>query len=286
MVWFSVRAAFRPVEALSIHADRIAASSNEESPWQLPVEATTSEIQHLIERLNSLLGRVYESRRHERVFLEDASHDLRTPIAVARAELDLAHAGTREPATRAALASAIEELDRLDRLSADLLILAKMRAGPNRVMERVQLGQLVRTTAARLTRSPGARDVAVTVGGSGTAFGDASTLERAFSNVLRNAVRHASHRVDVSIDETDGACLVRIHDDGAGFPPALLDSATERFARHEERSEGTGLGLSIASAIVAGHGGELMLENSPDGGAVVVMLLPGEPASSPDGVVR
>jgi signal transduction histidine kinase len=273
VVWFSVRSAFRPVEALSIHADRIA-SSTDDSSWQLPVEATTSEIQHLIERLNSLLGRVHASRMHERVFLEDASHDLRTPIAVARAELDLARASTLEPATRIALESAIEELDRLDRLSADLLILAKMRAGPSRTTEQVHLGRLVRTTAARLTRDPGARDITVTVSGAGTGLGDPVTLERAVSNVLRNAMRHAAAVVEISIEETTDRCVIRIHDDGAGFPAELLDSATERFARYDERGEGTGLGLSIASAIMTAHGGELVLENAADGGAVVMMSIP------------
>ena len=285
VVWFSVRSAFRPVEALSIHADRIA-SSIDESSWQLPIQASTSEIQHLIERLNSLLARVHESQTHERMFLEDASHDLRTPIAVVRAELDLAHAGTREPETRDALASAIEELDRLDRLSADLLILAKMRAGPSRTMESVHLGRLVRTTAARLTRDPRARELTVTVSGAATAMGDSTTLERAVSNVLRNAMRHAAHRIDVSIDDSDDGCLIRIQDDGAGFPPGLLVSATERFARHDERSEGTGLGLSIASAIVTAHGGELALDNAPDGGAVVNIALPAARRGEPDNALR
>ena len=100
-------------------------------------------------------------------------------------------------------------------------------------------------------------------------------MERAVANLLRNAMRHAANRVEASIDETDEGCVVRICDDGAGFPPALLNSATERFARHDDRSEGTGLGLSIASAIVAAHGGELVLENAVTGGAVVVMKLPG-----------
>lgn len=281
VVWFSVRSAFQPVEALSIHADRIA-SSTDESSWQLPVQATTSEIQHLIERLNSLLSRVHASQMHERMFLEDASHDLRTPIAVARAELDLAHASTLESATRVALESAIEELDRLDRLSADLLILAKMRAGPSRTMERIHIGRLVRTTAARLTRDPGERDITVTVSGAGTSLGDSVALERAVSNVLRNAMRHAAGLVEVSIDDTPDRCFIRIHDDGAGFPPELLDSVTERFARYDERGEGTGLGLSIASAIMIAHGGELVLENAADGGAAVTMALPVARRGAPD----
>ncbi len=141
------------------------------------------------------------------------------------------------------------------RRSADLLILARMRAGPNRGMDCVQVGRVVRTTAAGLTRGPGARDVTVTVSGNGTTLGDSATSERAFSNVLRDAMRHAAHRVEVAIDEQIGeGCVIRTHDDGAGFPPALPTSATERFARHDEHNEGTGLGLSIASAIVTAHG--------------------------------
>ncbi len=278
-VFLSVQSALRPVEGLAAKADQIAASADA-TVWALDVTATTSEIGHLVERLDSLLRRVHESHERERSFLEDASHDLRTPIAVARAELDLAESTTAETGTRDSLLSAIEELDRLDRLTADLLILAKVRATPTREREVVHLGRLVRSTAARMVRNLRTDRVTVTVNGNGTAIGDPSTLERAIDNVVVNAIRHAERLVDISISaQTGGMVSITVDDDGPGFPPDLLSSATERFTSAEGRGDGTGLGLAIAEAIVSGHGGSLVLENRSDGGGVVTLYLPGEMAS-------
>lgn len=278
-VFLAVQSALRPVDALAGKADEIAASSHA-TGWSLDVTATTSEIGHLIERLDSLLRRVHESQERERSFLEDASHDLRTPIAVARAELDLAESTTMERGTRDSLLSAIEELDRLDRLAADLLILAKVRATPTREREIVHLGRLVRSTAARMVRNRQTDHVTVTVDGNGTAIGDPSTLERAIDNVVVNAIRHAAELVDISIaSQGEGLVSVTIRDDGPGFPPELLSSATERFTSAEGRGEGTGLGLAIAEAIVRGHGGWLRLDNAIGGGGVVTLALPGEVSS-------
>lgn len=279
-VWISVKSAFRPVEALSNHADRIAHSGDTDS-WKLDVEAATSEIQQLIDRLNSLLTRVHESQEHERAFLEDASHDLRTPIAVARAEIDLATSNTHEPETRMALISAIEELDRLDRLSADLLILAKMRSHPTPSRDIVHLGRLVRNTAGRMTRQGDGKGVTITVSGTAQCVGDEATVERALDNLIRNAIRHAATSVEVSIDSAGDSTIVTISDDGSGFPKEMLTSATDRFTRGEDRGEGTGLGLSIASAIVRAHGGSMTLGNRALGGAVVTIHIPSEKQAEP-----
>lgn len=272
-VWLSVRSALRPVENLAEEADRVASKANTDT-WALENLATTAEIDHLIERLNSLLRHVHESQENERAFLEDASHDLRTPIAVARAELDLARSTTSEETIREALSSSIEELDRLDRLAADLLILAKMRAKPTRAVESVHVGHLVRKTTARLMRDPGQTDLTVTVEGNAETRGDPFMLERALDNVLSNAIKHASRRVDVEVAESERTVSIRITDDGPGFAQALLPSAAKRFAREANHGEGTGLGLSIAQAIAESHGGSLRFDNRPDGGAEVVIYLP------------
>lgn len=272
-VWTSVRSALRPVETLAMEADRVA-SAPESTNWAVTNVATTAEIHQLIERLNSLVGRVHESRERERTFLEDASHDLRTPIAVARAELDLARGRTFEPETTQALDSAIEELDRLDRLAADLLILARMRVQPDRSVEEVHLGHLVRRAAARLVRGPGRQHLNVTVEGQAEVKGDPLTLDRAIDNVLTNAFRHASATVAIDIGYSRGEACIRICDDGPGFPKPMLERATERFTRDPGNVEGTGLGLAITAAIVEAHGGILECANRPEGGAIVTLHLP------------
>jgi signal transduction histidine kinase len=261
------------VETLAKEADRVA-SAPESADWAVANVATTAEIHRLIERLNSLVSRVHESRERERTFLEDASHDLRTPIAVARAELDLARSRTFEPQTRQALDSAIEELDRLDRLAADLLILARMRVQPDRPVEEVHLGHLVRRAAARLVRGPGRQQLSVTVEGQAEVQGDPLTLDRAIDNVLTNAFRHASASVAIDITHFQGEAFIRVCDDGPGFPEPMLESATERFTRDPGNVEGTGLGLAITAAIVEAHGGVLECANRPEGGAIVELHLP------------
>lgn len=272
-VWISVRSALRPVEHLADEADQLASNMSTES-WALENQATTEEIDHLVRRLNSLLLRVHESQENERAFLEDASHDLRTPIAVARAELDLASSTTSEKKTRAALESAIEELDRLDRLAADLLILARMRAQPTRAVETVHIGHLVRQTAARKMRDPHHRELGMTVEGSADARGDPFMLERAIDNVLSNAIRHAAAQVQVAVDTFDEITSIRVSDDGPGFTQALVSSAAQRFTRDSNHGEGAGLGLAIAAAIAEAHGGSISLGNRPDGGAEVTLRLP------------
>jgi two-component system OmpR family sensor kinase len=272
-VWLSVRSAMRPVEDLANEAGRVASSANTKT-WALENLATTAEIDHLIERLNSLLSRVHESQENERAFLEDASHDLRTPIAVARAELDLARSTTSEETTRQALESSIEELDRLDRLSADLLILARMRARPTGAVENIHVGHLVRKTAARFMRDPLHRDLRLTVEGNAETLGDPFMVERAIDNVLSNAIKHASERVEIEVGTSGGMVSIRVSDDGPGFPDGLLSSAAKRFERETSHAEGTGLGLSIAAAITEAHGGSLRFSNRPDGGAEVVLSLP------------
>lgn len=272
-VWVSVRSALQPVEHLADEADQLASNVGSEI-WALENKATTEEIDHLVRRLNSLLFRVHESQENERAFLEDASHDLRTPIAVARAELDLANSTTSEAQTREALESAIEELDRLDRLAADLLILARMRAQPTRAEEMVHVGRLVRQTAARKMRDPHHRELEVAVEGSADARGDPFMLERAIDNVLSNAVRHATRQVHVEIDESDETAFIRVADDGPGFTRNLISSAAQRFTRDSNHGEGAGLGLSIAAAIAEAHGGAITLGNRPEGGAEVTLSLP------------
>lgn len=272
-VWLSVRSALAPVELLADEADS-AAAAVEPVKMRLSTSARTAEIAHLIDRLNSLLSRIYESQEHERAFLEDASHDLRTPIAIARAELDLAMTITSDDNTRDALGSAIEELDRLDKLTADLLILARMRATPTRAVEQIHLGHLVRKAAARMMRDPHGPRLQLTVDGNADVRGDPLTLERAIDNIISNAMKHAKDKIEIEVDEQDGLGSISVRDDGPGFSEELLASAAKRFSRDPGLGEGTGLGLSIASAIAEAHGGSLEVGNRVGGGARVTLRLP------------
>ena len=111
--------------------------------------------------------------------------------------------------------------------------------------------------------------------GTASTIGDENSLERAFRNIVANAVASCHDDVEVSLSETDGEASIVIADDGPGFPAEMTGSSFPRFATGRgRRNGGTGLGLAIASAIVAAHGGELLAENRESGGARVTVRLP------------
>jgi signal transduction histidine kinase len=116
--------------------------------------------------------------------------------------------------------------------------------------------------------------VAVDVTGSAEVRGDEEAIERAVLNLVENAANHASHRVDVTVSSDGDRAVVAVRDDGAGFPPELLDQAAGRFVRGSDVARGAGLGLAIVDAIAAAHGGGIAIENRPGGGAEVQLRLP------------
>ena len=276
--WLVAGAALRPVRRMTEEA---AAVSPEARGRRLAELRGDDEIAQLGRTLNAMLARIEASVERERAFLDDASHELRTPIAILRAELELGllSAGDRA-ATEAALASAIEEADRLTLLADDLLVLA--RAGhidqaPHR-REPVDLAGVVERVRDRLAGTAGPQ---VEVSGSAPRCAvDPVSFEQAVVNLVVNARRHAAGRVLVDLaGPTGGLVEVTVADDGPGFPPSLLPRAFDRFSRAEaargRRDGGTGLGLAIVDAVARAHGGSVEATNGPPlGGAVVRLRLP------------
>jgi two-component system, OmpR family, sensor kinase len=273
--WFLAGAALKPVRDLVEEADEISAVAARGHRRRLSVPETGEELADLARHLNELLARIEAALEHERAFLDDASHDLRTPISIVRSELELARMQTDEDSEVAgALDSALEEVDRLDRLAVNLLVLARTRsAGPPRP-EPVELGELSRRAAQTVARSRDGDSVPVEVTGSAQVRGDEDAIERAVLNLVENAARHADRRVDVAVSSDDDHAVVAVSDDGPGFPPELVGQAAGRFVRGTGDEHGVGLGLAIVDAIAVAHGGDIEIENRPDGGAEVQLRLP------------
>jgi two-component system OmpR family sensor kinase len=273
--WFLAGAALKPVRDLVEEADEISAVATRGPGQRLSVPETGEELADLARHLNELLARIEAAVEHERAFLDDASHDLRTPISIVRSELELARMQTEEETELAqALDSALEEVDRLDRLAVNLLVLARTRsAGPPRP-ETVELGALSRRAAQTVARSRDGEAVPVEVTGSAQVRGDEDAIERAVLNLVENAARHADRRVDVDVSSDGDQAVVAVRDDGPGFPAELVGRAAGRFVRGEGDEHGAGLGLAIVDAIAAAHGGDIEIENRPDGGAEVQLRLP------------
>jgi two-component system, OmpR family, sensor kinase len=274
--WLVMRAALRPVDELTREAEAIASFETDRA---LPAVPGDDEIARLAATLDRMLGRLTVAFRRERAFVDDASHELRTPIAVLRGEIELALLASGESDERErSLRAALGEAERLSRLAEDLLLLARERAGSLVLRtEPVDLLTLVASEADRLGPTLG---LSIRVSGTpAVVLGDPDRLRQVVTNLLDNSATAGAGTVSMTGSVHRGAVTLEIADDGPGFPPAVLGSAFERFVRGDEARtrgrSGAGLGLSIVRAVVTAHGGTIEAGNgAPLGGAVVTLRLP------------
>ncbi len=274
--WLVVRAALRPVDVLTREA---AAISSVEADRPLPGVPGDDEIARLARTLDDMLARLRVSFTRERAFVDDASHELRSPIAVLRAEMELALSAIDEPdEVERSLRAALAEAERLSRLADDLLLLARERAGMLLVRrEPVDLLDLVATQARRLESVLGLR---IQVSGEPAVVqGDPDRLGQLLANTVHNSAAAGAAVVRVGVERERDVVRLDVADDGPGFPLSVRDSAFERFVRGDHArtpgSAGAGLGLAIVRAVVAAHGGTVEARNGdPLGGAVVTVRLP------------
>jgi two-component system, OmpR family, sensor kinase len=269
--------ALRPVEAMRREAAEI---SGDAAGRRLPLPRARDELRRLGETLNGMLERLQESLARERRFVADASHELRTPLALLQTELELALRHKRTPGElEEALHSAKDEVDRLARLAEDLLVLARLDEGqlPLRI-EQVSAPDLLDAVARRFDGRATAEGRRLAVEADAISLeGDRLRLEQALGNLVDNALRYGAGTVRLEAARHDGDVELRVADEGEGFAPELLPVAFDRFTRRDEaRSDGAaGLGLAIVDAVAQAHGGRTRVEIAPDGGAVVVLALPG-----------
>ncbi|HEY3960660.1 MAG TPA: HAMP domain-containing sensor histidine kinase [Solirubrobacteraceae bacterium] len=229
-----------------------------------------------------MLDRLGESLAHERRFVADASHELLTPLAILKAEVDLALSQQR-PASelQASLASVSEETDRLIQLAEDLLTIAQTEQGelPVRLARtdiEETLSAIGRRFAQRAAASGRALEVSVEPGLSARV--DRLRLDQALGNLIDNALRYGSGTVQLTAANSPGAIEIHVKDNGGGFAADFLARAFERFSRADagQRDRGSGLGLSIVDAIARAHHGEAHARNRDGGGADVWLVLPAQ----------
>ena len=281
-----VRSALRPVDALTREA---ASVSDADLDRRLPVGAADDEVARLSQTLNAMLDRIAVGVRRERAFVDDASHELRTPVAVLQGELELALSALDEPAeVETSVRAAHAEALRLRRMSEDLLVLARERAGTLvQSAGPVDLGDVARSTAARLAGTVDAELRVVAPQDGPRVRGDAARLEQAVANLVQNAWAAGARRVEVRASGGPGEAVLEVADDGPGFAPGTETSVFERFARGDEartRTTGAGLGLSIVAAVARGHGGRALAgRDDALGGARVTLRLPVRESSSAPG---
>jgi two-component system, OmpR family, sensor kinase len=271
-------AGLRPVEAMRRRAREI---SLEQPGERLPLPAARDEVHRLGETLNEMLDRLRRSFERERRFVADAGHELRTPVAVIRAELEaMMRAGGHDPEVREALVAALEECDHLEQIAEDLLVVARAAEGELPLRRApLEVGPLLDGVRARFEdrARERRREIGVDVTGGLRVEADELRLRQALGNLVDNALRHGDGRIELRSrrSDTDGGVELEVSDGGPGFAPELAGRAFERFARGDAARTrgGTGLGLAIVRAIAEAHGGRAeIVDGAP--GATVRLWLP------------
>lgn len=276
LVWWLVGRTLRPVEEIRKKVEEIGGTHLDR---RVPEPVTADEVGRLARTMNQMLGRIEAATEQQRRFVADAAHELRSPLARLRSELevDMAHPGTADAGQT--LQSLHEEVVGLQRLVEDLLLLARSDVGADAqaaTWEAVDLDDIVTEEAMRI------RSAGVTVDTSGVSAaqvrGDGLQLARAVRNLAENAARHAESRVAFELGELDGHAVLAVSDDGEGIPDEMRETVFGRFTRLDDArssdSGGAGLGLAITREIVRHHGGDVAVDPESEAGARFVLRIP------------
>jgi signal transduction histidine kinase len=283
--WLVVGSTLRPIAALRRGAQMVTATGKAR---ELPVPEARDEVRTLAITLNDMLARLDSAQRRQRSLVSDTAHELRSPIASIRAQLEVALDHPAQQDWNQTGRDVLADTLRLSRLAEDLLVLARLdeyqpRTGAGRP---VDLAVLITEEAERST---GGR-VPVTARATGRCVvtGEVEALRRLLRNLIENALRYAKSGVEVSARREAGDAVLTVSDDGPGIPAADRERAFDRFvrlddarSRDETGTGGAGLGLAIVRAIARTHGGSAHLEDATPGLRAVVRLpaAPDQPAS-------
>jgi signal transduction histidine kinase len=268
LCWFAVDRTLRPVDQVRRRAEAISYANLDE---RLPVPATGDEIERLTRTLNDMLHRLAAAMRRQREFVSDTAHELRTPLATIRTELEVALAHDDADGWRMTATQLLSDHRRVEHLAHDLLTLARLDESTTQHRDEVQLDEVVAAETTMLDDD--AVDLAAV-----TVHGDIAALARAMRNLVDNACRHAASRVEVRLVANGDYAILWVDDDGPGIPETQRDRVFERFSRLDEaRSRdagGSGIGLAIVRRVADVHGGTVDIADAPIGGARFELRLP------------
>jgi len=277
--WFLAKRSFRPMDLMIREAKQITAAYLK---GRLPRTASGDELDRLAETLNEMMDRIESSTRAIQDFSSDISHELKTPLAIIRGEIDLALRRERSAEALIETLKVIgEEVNELIRLVDDLMLLVRSDARRLRIeKKKISLQTILQQVAARFQERAQAKKIVFSSEYLKDAWieGDDVYLKRLFSNLLDNALKFTpeSGRVSVKLDCSNRAARVEISDSGVGIEPELQSKVFARFYRADgARSyEGVGLGLNIAKAICDAHGAAIQLLSRPGQGTRVLLQFP------------
>lgn len=285
LLWVVIGRTLGPVEAIRRRADVITAADLSE---RVPEPDRLDEIGRLARTINAMLERLEVGVREQRRFLADAAHELRSPVASLRAQLETREHVDGDLRSDNDTAGLLADTLRMGALVEQLLLLARSDADAlDHVRAVVDLDDTVDKV---LTVEPFEQlrpDVAIDVWRVSPVkvVGDPFLLEQVVRNLLDNAVRHATARVDVTLSRVGAEAVLAVDDDGPGIPPARRAEVLRRFARLDDARDrdqgGTGLGLAIVDDVVRAHDGRVEILDSPLGGARLQVSLPADRQEAP-----
>lgn len=285
--------AMRPISALTATARQVADTGDPSR--HVPVPKVGDEVGELAMTLEQMLRSLEAARaereqamRQQREFLADASHELRTPLTSIIANLELLQASLRDlgqDGDRAIADSALRSSQRMSRLVADLLLLARADAGRTSKRVPCDLAEVALHAAAEAAPTLGERMLQVADGSPLWIEGNADELHRLVLNLLDNAALHTptGTTIELRLRRWGNAAIVEVADDGPGIPAELREHVFDRFVRGDGPADtaagpGTGLGLAIVHAVATSHSGTAEVTASSQGGALFRVRLPLAPA--------
>lgn len=270
--WFMVGRTLRPVE--DIRAE-VASISHRRLDRRVPTPSTNDEIGRLAVTMNEMLGRLEDASNRQREFVGNASHELQSPLASFRTQLEVAAAHPEGADWPSLARNLLADGNRMESMVQDLLFLAREDADAPRPTRPVDFDDIV---LEEVTRKRSTCTAHVNVDGvSGAPMpGHREDLARMVRNLLDNACAYASSRVDVTLETIDGRVELVVSDDGPGVAPEDKPRIFDRFYRADPvrnpQSSGTGLGLAIAAAVAEAHGGTITVTDGDPGARFVVSL--------------
>lgn len=240
------------------------------------------EIARLAQTFNEMLDRLEEAFDAQRRFIDDAGHELRTPITIIQGQLEMIEEDPQERAKT--LEVVMDELDRMARFVNDLLLLTRAQRPDFLSLEAVDVATLTDELHAKAS-SLGSRRWEVDGVGRGRIVMDRQRITQAVVQLAQNAVQHTSENSLISLGSsvTNGEARFWVRDTGPGIPPSEQDLIFERFRRGPgpKTSEGAGLGLSIVKAIAEAHHGRVELDSRPGEGTTLTVVVPVDQPSEP-----
>jgi two-component system, OmpR family, sensor kinase len=270
-----IRRTLRPLERMA--ADIKTVQDADDLSRRVGEVGPMDEVGRVAEAFNKMLSRLQEAFASQRRFLSDASHELRTPVTIARGQLELIPFDQRESDNQRSVTVALEELDRMGRIVEELLLLARLDEGMPLTCAPVEIELVLREALLRgmlIER----RTTTVEVDPGLFAMADEDRLLQVLTNLVTNAIQHTDRAATISLSARaeGGRVAIQVTNTGPGISPEDLPHVFERLYRgsrsKQEASTGAGLGLAIAASLTEAMGGNITVSSDTEGTTFRVLL--------------